>query len=126
MVEVVGSDSYPLLEVPMLTGFYVLKGTGAPKYTPTFPRGGLAANFAVQVLDLVGSPTDLVAVVEHKNIEDTAFIVAGTFPVINSINVFNANVSGIKEEVRFSFAPTAANAWEGFYLLLPAPAWRPY
>lgn len=110
----------------MLTGFYVLKGNGAAKHTPTFPRGGLAATFAVQVLGLVGAPTDLVGVVEHKDTEDTVFAVAGTFAVINTINVFTANISGIREEVRFSFAPTAANAWEGFYIFLPAPSWRPY
>ena len=110
----------------MLTGFYVLKGTGATKYSPTFPRGGLAANFEVEVLDLIGSPTDLVAVVEHKNIEDTTFAVAGPFAVIGSINVFNINVTGLKEQVRYAFTPAATNPWEGFYILLPAPAWRPY
>jgi hypothetical protein len=110
----------------MLTGFYVLKGSGATKYTATFPRGGLAANFQVQVLDLVGSPTDLIAQIEHKNIEDTSFAVAGTFSPISSISITSLSVTGIKEQVRYAFSPTASNDWEGFYILLPAPAWRPY
>jgi hypothetical protein len=110
----------------MLTGFYVLRGTGTTKYSPTFPRGGLAANFQVQVLDLIGSPTDLAAVVEHKNIEDTSFALAGSFTTINSINVFNANISGLKEQVRYAFTPAGTTPWEGFYVLLPLPSWRPY
>jgi hypothetical protein len=110
----------------MLTGFYVIRGTGVAKYSAAFPRGGLAGTFLIQVIDLVGTPTDLGASIEHKNFEDTAFWAAGSFGAINSINVFSANITAIKEQVRFAFAPTAANAWEGFYLLLPAPAWRPY
>lgn len=110
----------------MLTGFYVLKGSGATKYTATFSRGGLSANFQVQVLDLIGAPADLGAVIEHKNVEDTAFLSAGAFPTISSISVANLSVSNIKEQVRYAFTVTAASAWEGFYILLPAPAWRPY
>jgi len=110
----------------MLTGFYVLKGAGVTKYTATFPRGGLSANFQVQVLELIGSPTDLVATIEHKNVEDTSFATAGSFATINSVTVYSLSVSSIKEQIRYAFAPTATNAWEGFYILLPAPAWRPY
>src|SRR5262245_14432145 len=107
----------------MLTGFYIHKGAGNTKYTATFPRGGLAANFQVQVLDLGGPPSDLGAVIEHKNMDDTAFVTAGTFSTINSISVASLGVTSIKEQVRFAFTVTATNAWEGFYLLLPAPAW---
>jgi len=110
----------------MLTGFYVLRGSGATKYTATFSRGGLSANFQVQVLDLIGSPTDLGAAIEHKNFEDTAFLPAASFPTISSISVASLSVSNIKEQVRYAFTVAAASAWEGFYLLLPAPAWRPY
>lgn len=110
----------------MLTGFYVLKGSGATKYTGTFPRGGLSATFQIQVLDLVGSPTDLGAVVEHKNVEDATFATAATFSTINSVTVASVNATSIKEQVRYAFTPTATNAWEGFYIALPAPAWRQY
>lgn len=110
----------------MLTGFYVLKGNGAAKHSPTFPRGGLSATFSVQVLDMVGSPTDLGAVIEHKNIEDTSFASAGSFTTINTISVTPLSVSSLKEQVRYAFTPAATNQWEGFYILLPAPAWRPY
>lgn len=110
----------------MLTGFYVLKGSGGAKVTPTFPRGGLSATFLIQVLDLVGSPGDLGAIVEHKNMDDTSFATAGSFSTISSITVATLSVSSIKEQVRLSFSVTASSAWEGFYILIPAPAWRPY
>ena len=110
----------------MLTGFYVLKGAGLTKVTPTFPRGGLSATFTIQVLELVGSPTDLGAIVEHKNLEDTAFSSAGSFATISSVTVATLDVSTIKEQVRLSFTPTASTSWHGFYILLPAPTWRPY
>src|SRR5262245_1375359 len=110
----------------MLTGFYVLLGSGGSKFTATFPRGGLAATFQIQVLDLVGSPTTLGATIDHKNVEDTSFSIAGSFPTINSISVATLSVSAIKEQVRYAFALVASNSWEGFYILLPDPSWRPY
>ena len=38
-----------------LIGQYLLKGDGLTQYSPTFPRGGLAALFVIQALQRVGS-----------------------------------------------------------------------
>lgn len=110
----------------MLTGFYVLRGTGAAKFTRTFLRVGLSATFFVQVLELIGSPTDLTVFVEHKNADDAAFTTAGSFATISSVSVASLSVSALKEQVRLSLNSVATNAWEGFYVLVPEPAWRPY
>ena len=110
----------------MLTGFYVFVGDGNAKYTPPFPRGGLSATFFVQVLDLVGNPTDLVAVVQHKNIEDTSFTNAQAFGTINTVSVASVSASGLKEILRIAFTPTGNDPWDGFLILIPAPSWRPY
>ena len=110
----------------MLVGFYVLKGDGSAVYSPSFPRGGLAANFSTQILQLVGSPTGLALAVEHKNYEDTGFPNAGNFAAITAQGVAVKDITGLKEEVRFSYTVSATNAWEGCYLLMAAPAWRPY
>jgi hypothetical protein len=108
----------------MLTGFYVLKGGGV-KYTPAFPRGGLAALFSLEILGLVGSPSGMTATVEHKDVVDTSWSPNQSFASITSTGVKTQDVTGIQELVRISFLVTASNDWEGFYLLIPAPAWRP-
>lgn len=110
----------------MLVGFYVLKGDGTAVYSPSFDRVGLAAVFTAVVMQLIGSPTSLTIRVEHKNREDTLFGLASTFPAISAVNPYSLDVSGLKEEVRFAFQVSATAAWEGFYLLMSPPSWRPY
>src|SRR5262245_14185278 len=109
----------------MLTGFNMLKGGGG-KLTPSFPRGGLAALFSVEILGLVGSPTSMAIDVEHKNIEDTSWAVAGSFSSITTAGGKSVEVGTLKKQVRFALSVTATNEWEGFYTLIPAPTWRPY
>ena len=109
----------------MLVGFYFHKGDGSTQYSPPFPRGGLAATFVVQVLQLVGSPS-LTVRVEHKNIEDTAFALAGTFVAITTVSVNELDVSSLKEIIRLGYTIAATNAWEGVLMNVLAPAWRPY
>ena len=110
----------------MLTGFYVLKGSGGALYSPQFPRGGLAANFSVEILQLVGAPTSLSIAIEHKNIEDTAWASAGTFAAISAAGVFTKDLTLLKEQLRFTYTVTATNSWEGILMIVAAPAWRPY
>jgi len=109
----------------MLVGYYFVKGDASTQYSPTFPRGGLSATFVVQVLQLVGSPT-LTVTVEHKNIEDTSWTTAGTFSAITTVSVAKLDVSSLKEQIRFGYAITATNAWEGVLMNVLAPTWRPY
>ena len=109
----------------MLVGFYFFKGDGSTQYSPPFPRGGLAATFVVQVLQLVGSPS-LSVRIEHKNLEDTVFALAATFSAIATVSVNEQDASGLKEVVRLGYTITATNAWEGVLINVLAPAWRPY
>lgn len=59
-------------------------GTSAVYYSPTFPRSGLAATFAIDLFNLMGTGTTLECTVEHKNAEDTSFSSAGVFSSMNA------------------------------------------
>jgi hypothetical protein len=110
----------------MMIGFYFLKGDGSSQFSPTFPRGGLAATFSVQVLQRIGSSNSLVIVVQHKNRTDVSWTTAGTFSTINSApGIETLDVTALKEEIRISYTLSASNAWEGFLLNVLAPIWRP-
>lgn len=109
----------------MKIGDYVFKGNGSAIYGPTFGRGGLGAVFTATALQIVGSPT-LVITVDHKNHEDTTWASAGAFGNITAVGQSQTDLSSLKEEIRFVYAITATNAWEGVLLLMTAPAWRPY
>ena len=110
-----------------LIGQYFLKGDGLTQYSPTFPRGGLAALLVIQALQRVGStPPSLAVTVEHKNSDDTTWTTAGSFSAITSIGVYSLDVTGIKEEVRITYTITATQVYEGYLLNLLAPSWRPY
>lgn len=109
----------------MLIGQWIFKAGGAAMYGPTFGRGGLGCVFNATTLAMLGSPT-LTITVEHKNHDDTAFTLLGTFSAITTLNNFGLDVSAIKEEVRFKYTISATNDWEGFLLLMTAPTWRPY
>jgi hypothetical protein len=101
-------------------------GTGTTAYySPSFPRGGEAAVFSVDVTHKMGSPT-LVVTVEHKNLEDTSWTTADTFSNITATGVATKDISGLKEEVRFAFTFSAGSAGNFFHVIIPAPAWRPY
>ena len=109
----------------MLIGQYIHKGGGVTLYSPSFPRGGLGAIFSATCLQLLGAPS-LAITVQHKNHEDTTWGNLGIFSAINALGNSTADLSPIKEEVRFSYVVTATNDWEGVLLLMTAPAWRPY
>ena len=112
----------------MLVGNYFLRGDGSTQYSPTFPRGGLAASFRVQALQRIGTSASLTVTVEHKNREDTSFTTAGTFSALSGAapQSRDLDVTSLKEEIRFSYVLTATNAYEGFLIYVFAPVWRPY
>jgi hypothetical protein len=65
--------------------------------------------------------------VEHKNSEDTAWTLLGSFAAITAIGVSPPlNVSGIKEELRFTYVVGGAAPTDAVYFNVPAPSWRPY
>ena len=108
----------------MTTGFNLLVMDGTVLYSPSFPRGGEAALFSVEVLAELGSPT-LVIGIDHKNYAETSFTAAGAFSAITAPGVSTLDLGTLKEELRFKFTMTGTDG-HGFNMLVPEPAWRPY
>lgn len=113
----------------MLVGTTIIhsnSGTDA-YYTPSFPRGGLAANFSVDVTHIAAAATlTLVIGIEHKNEDDTTWAGLASFANISATGVATKDVTGIKEQVRLSFTYSAGTAGEFMHVIVAAPAWRPY
>jgi hypothetical protein len=113
----------------MIVGHTLFTLDGGFYFSPEFPRGGLAARFAVDVTHLVlaGAMTfDIV--VEHRNREDTSFTSAGSFSGITATGLATVDLSGLQEIVRFKYGfgggtPAASDA---VHFLMMAPSWRPY
>lgn len=61
----------------MYVGQIAIRFGGVDFNSPTFPRGGLAALFSIEVFALTGSSPTFECDVEHKNESDTSFAVAG-------------------------------------------------
>ncbi|MGE0190463.1 MAG: hypothetical protein AB7T63_00330 [Planctomycetota bacterium] len=100
--------------------------SGGNYLSPTFPRGGLAATFAIEVFDLSGSSPTFECTVEHKNEEDTTFSSIGSFTSMTATGVHTLDVSGLKEQIRLSFAVGGGVATNTVYANVTAPMWRPY
>ncbi len=110
----------------MLVGTTMYKMDGTPYYSPEFPRGGLAATFAVDVTQIAGTPS-VVITVAHRNAEDTSFTDAGAFSAITAAGDYQKDLTGLKEIVRFRYDFDASdNASDGMHFLMQAPSWRPY
>jgi hypothetical protein len=97
---------------------------GAVQYGPTFPRGGNAAVFAVEVF-AADAGAALTVIVEHKNASDTSWTTLATLAGLTA-GVNTQTATGIKEQLRLSFAVTGTNAWDSVYANVLAPSWRPY
>jgi len=113
----------------MLVGTTILHdGTGTTAYyTPSFPRGGLAANFSVEVTHLAAaSSLTLVILVQHKNEDETTWGSLGSFSNITAIGVASKDLTDIKEQVRLCFTFTAGAQGDFVHMVIAAPAWRPY
>jgi hypothetical protein len=110
----------------MLVGQYFMRfGAGVYQYSPTFPRGGLSAVFAVEVFALM-SGASLDVAVEYKNVEDTSWTTYGSAISASTTGVHTLQVAGIKEEVRLRFSVGGANPSDTVYANALAPQWRPY
>lgn len=102
------------------------RGNGNPRYSPTFPRGGLGAQFACEVFDNDPGVTMTIAI-QHKNIEDDVYDAR-----LHQHNGGRCQLgkpkflTGIKEEVRLAFTVNGANPEDTVYANILAPAWRPY
>jgi hypothetical protein len=113
----------------MIAGTTIFHLDGNAYHNPEFPRGGLAATFTVEVMNiLLGGAGQVDVVVEHRNTEDTTWSTAGTFSAISSIGAKTLDVTGLKEVVRLSFAFSGGTpaATDAIHFLIQAPSWRPY
>lgn len=111
----------------MIRGFYFVKGDGNVQYSPTYNRGGLAAKFLFEILQKVGTTPQLAITIETKNIEDTSFVLLGTFTTITATGIYDLDLSSIREQWRIGYQiTTATNQWEGFLINPLAPAWMAY
>ena len=110
----------------MIVGTTLFKMDGNAYYSPEFPRGGLAATFAVDVTHLVGSPTVTITV-QTRNSEDTGWTTLGSFSAITSTGAASVDLTGVQEIVRFEVSFDAGDdATDGIHFLMMAPSWRPY
>ena len=109
----------------MIVGTQVTVMGGSPFYSPSFPRGGEAALFSLEVTHKMGTSPSLLVEVDHKNFEDTAWASAGSFTAITATGVASKDLGTLKEECRFKFTPTGTDG-DAFHVIVAAPAWRPY
>ena len=111
----------------MIVGTTLFKmGSSVAYYSPEFPRGGLAATFAVDMINMEGSPT-VTFQVEHRNAEDTTFTTVGSANDVTSVGSSSWDVTGLKEIVRIAVVFGAGDqSTDGAHFLLQLPSWRPY
>ena len=109
-----------------VVGTTVIKLDGTAYYSPSFPRGGLAAFFTVDTTHTEGSPTFKITV-EHRDENDTTFTSAGTFADITSPGTSGVEVTGLKQIIRFKYEFDAGDdSTDAVHFVMQAPSWRPY
>jgi len=99
--------------------------SSTPYFSPTFPRGGLAALFSLEVTLIEGS-SQLVVDVEHKNESDTNFGTASTFSSISSAGTYSRDALNLLEQVRLKFTLSGGSSGDYAHVIVAPPAWRPY
>ena len=111
----------------MIVGTTIIHdGTGTtPYYTPSFPRGGPAAVFSLEVTHFAGGTLILGAAIEHKNEADTSWGTAASFTNITAEGLSTKDVSGLKEEIRLAFTFSDGAVGNFAHIVIAAPAWRP-
>ncbi len=93
--------------------------------SPTFPRGGLAAMFSVQVQAMTAD-TSLAVVIDHRNEEDTTWTTAASFGAITSAGVSTKDATLLKELIRLTYQLSGTETNGIVQMIVAAPAWRPY
>ena len=110
----------------MIVGTTLFKLEGNTYYTPQFPRGGLAATFAVETTQVFSTPTVSVQV-EHKNSEDTTWSTVGSAQSITASGNTSWDVTGLKEEIRIAFDFDAGDSGgAAIHFFVQPPSFRPY
>jgi hypothetical protein len=108
----------------MVIGTTLLK-SATSYYSPTFERGGLAALFSCELLQ-VGTAGTLDILVQHKNTEDSGFTLLATFSQLTAAGIGTIEGTAIKEELRFKYTVGGTQDYSFVHFNMLAPAWRPY
>jgi len=110
----------------MIVGTTILRLDGNAYYSPEFGRGGLAANFAVDVMNISLASGNLDITVEHRNSDTATWTQAGAFTSISAVGLATKDVTGLWEIIRLKFVFTGTTAADAAHFLVQAPSWRPY
>lgn len=111
----------------MIVGTTILRLDGNPYYSPEFSRGGLAATFVVELLNVALTVSETVTItIEHRNHDDTTWSTASTIPTISAVGNYPKDVTGLKEVIRMKFTFSSTTAADAIHFLIQAPSWRPY
>ena len=109
----------------MVVGTTLIKLDGSDYYSPSFPRGGLAGTFAVDVTHIRGLSAFDISV-EHRDETDTSFTGAAvSFTTITAAGHSEVDVTGLKQILRFKYTLTGSNDYDGVHFFMQVPSWRP-
>ena len=79
----------------MIGSLVISPGSQSPVYSNPIPRGGLAAVFSAEVLEL-DAAGDIEILLQHKNGSETSFSTLQTMGSIGSTGIQTVNVTGIR------------------------------
>jgi hypothetical protein len=103
--------------------FYIFKGDGNALYSPEFGRGGLTGLFAVNILQILNSPT-LTITVEGRAEDAVTWSTLNTFSSITTGGIKTLSLSSLTQLLRYKFEVTGASETSGVAIQLFAPQWR--
>lgn len=109
----------------MVIGTTLQKIDGSPYYSPQFGRGGLAATWSVEVMN-IDTSTTLVVTIQHRNEDDIAWTDVTSFPGLTAAGNTQLDTSGLKEVIRIKYIVSGTNNTDSVHFLMQAPSWRPY
>lgn len=103
----------------------LLKGDGTPYDSPSFPLGGTTGYFRVDAQQTWGTNPTLDVAMEHRNEDETAWTVAGSFSRIRAVGSTPLAVSNLKEILRLKFTVGGTEVHAGWHIMALAPQWLP-
>lgn len=103
--------------------FYVFKGDLNALYSPEFGRGGLTGLFALNILQILSSPT-MTVTLEGRADDSTSWSTVGTFSSITTAGIKSASFSTLPQILRYKFEVTGSSDTSGVCMQLYSPQWR--
>lgn len=112
----------------ILIGETISRLTGAPQYSPPFPRGGQGIQANLDSLDVPANGAQLNIEVEHKDNSATLWSSLGTFVPVTSTGIKTLTATGCKENLRFKMWITGGvgpSPSDTFLFNMLPPNWTP-